>query len=261
MHRLVLYFPNVTRNPRGSQDITMMGQFISGCSIICISLLLPDEFCDDCGLYKSAARTTRSLLSPTLGYILAWISFYFVPLFFIYFSVSFLSLKLLVFVKVMGDGIQPVIAGSGSDVATNTEVRNDNDDGGECALDPRYQNGTVDQYNAHYPTAFDAMCSSSNFSDERNMVMFNRRDTRRDTGMGASGRRQNAIKLWYARYLILIGPFCMPSVRHYHELDYLRNLRQVTVTVNDFWRMNNFELVCFKRPYDGLYLVYDAPDW
>lgn len=59
--------------------------------------------------------------------------------YFSFFLNFLLFLKLLVYVKGMVDEIQPVLAGSEVDVATNTEARNDKDDGGELTFHPRFQ--------------------------------------------------------------------------------------------------------------------------
>lgn len=53
----------------------------------------------------------------------------------------------------------------------------------------------------------------------------------------------------------------MPSMRHDRELHYLRILRQLMDRLNNFRRMSDFELICFKRHYDWIYLVNDALDW
>lgn len=53
----------------------------------------------------------------------------------------------------------------------------------------------------------------------------------------------------------------MPFVRHADEVEYLGNLRQLVATADDFRRMDDFDFVCFKRPYVRLYIIYDAPEW
>lgn len=53
----------------------------------------------------------------------------------------------------------------------------------------------------------------------------------------------------------------MPFVRHGDEVGYLRNLRRLVARLVDFRRMSGFDFVCFKRPYDRQYLVYEAADW
>lgn len=69
------------------------------------------------------------------------------------------------------------------------------------------------------------------------------------------------MRSWCPGYICPLGPFDMPFVREDHELGYLRNLRQLTARVGEFRRMSDIDLIFFKRLYDRLYLVYDAPDW
>lgn len=69
------------------------------------------------------------------------------------------------------------------------------------------------------------------------------------------------MKLWCPGYTSPIGTFDMQFVRHDHELNYLRNLRKLMAQVADFQRMSDFNLICFKRPYCRLCLVYVTSDW
>lgn len=151
-------------------------------------------------------------------------------------------------------------AGAGANVATDAVFCNDNEESAELNLHLGCRGWTLAQYKTDYLTSLDARRFNAMFSDGRNKEMFERRDTRRYTNMGTWERRWNAMKSCCLGYISPIGPFDMPFVRHEHELDYLRNLQQLMARVGDFERMSDIKLICLQRPYDHLYLVYDAPD-
>lgn len=96
--------------------------------------------------------------------------------------------------------------------------------------------------------------------DGRNKVMFDRRGFMCDTDIGAWHPRRNALKLLRLVYISLFFLFVMPAVQPDHELQYLWNLRQFIARVARLHLMRHFELECFKRPRDRLYLIYDAFD-
>lgn len=52
----------------------------------------------------------------------------------------------------------------------------------------------------------------------------------------------------------------MLFVCHDHELECLRNFQKLMARVADFRRLSDFELVCFKRPYDRTYVLLVAFD-
>lgn len=47
----------------------------------------------------------------------------------------------------------------------------------------------------------------------------------------------------------------MPFACHDYEMEYLRNLRQLTARAAYFRRMSDFELICFKQPYERHHLI------
>lgn len=54
--------------------------------------------------------------------------------------------------------------------------------------------------------------------------------------------------------------FHMQFFRHAGEMEYARNWRRLIARSKDLQRLGGFDFVSFKRPYERLYLVYDAGD-
>lgn len=165
------------------------------------------------------------------------------------------------FVWSIYDEISPLTMRAEADVTIDAEVCDKNDENGKAILHFWFQDWTVGQYNADFPTFLDAKRSSAIFSNWRNRAMFRLRDTRRDTDMYAWHWRRNAIRLWCLWYISPIGPFDMSFVGHEHELAYLRSFRQVMAGVSDPWRISNIEFISFERIYNRLYLVLHPFDW
>lgn len=71
--------------------------------------------------------------------------------------------------------------GIGAGVATETAIRDVDDEGVELVLHTGCQNWTVTQYKEDYPTFLNAWRFGAMFSDGSNMGTFDQRDCRSDT--------------------------------------------------------------------------------
>lgn len=116
----------------------------------------------------------------------------------------------------MADKIQPVNVGAGAGVAIEAIRRNSDDESGELVFHQLGQDWTDERYRTDYPASLDARRFSTRFFDGHNRAMFDRQGSRHDTDIAARERRWNALRLLYPGYIIPVGPFNMPFVRHVH---------------------------------------------
>lgn len=91
--------------------------------------------------------------------------------------------------------------------------------------------------------------------------MFYRRWVRRDTEMGAWKRPWTLLRLWCPVYISPNGLFDTLFVRHADKVEHWRILRRLITRSEYIWRMDVFNFLGLKRPYDRLFCVYDAADW
>lgn len=160
----------------------------------------------------------------------------------------------------MANKTQPVTVETEEGVATEATRRIGKDEGSELVLQSGCQDWNVAQYNAGDRTFLDARPFSAKLSDWTLKEFFDRCGSRRETD---TGKWERCWVSWSFNDLGILTQV-------------VRSIYRSPVTSIDwstceicgcwwpmwliFWRRSDFELECFKPPYDRLFLVHDDSD-
>lgn len=125
----------------------------------------------------------------------------------------------------------------------------------EIEIDCVVSSCSVPKYKKCYRDKLDARRFGATFSDEAITFMFDRRNVRRDTDVGAWNWQWTHLRRWCSGTLRDGFGFDMVIVCHAKEVSYLRRLLRLVRNVEVMSEYRRLDLCCIVDPMDECYLV------